>query len=165
MIKKYLPWAIVILVLLAMLQQCSDHKQEVKDKDKAARYAKIMYNSNLSTLETKVLKDKSTITSQQALLLDEKSANELLSKEVTRLKNIKSNVKVVTKTVVKDVIIPIETIINVDSSGKKDTIRSFSMRDEWVYFSGSITDSSVILDSALVNNQLTITIGEKGNGS
>jgi hypothetical protein len=162
---KYLPYAIIIALALIYLQKCNTSNQEKADMYKAAKYAKDMSENNERTLTRTVNKQGERITSQEVLIATKETANELLLVENTRLKNIQSQVKVVTKTEIKNVYVPFST--DSTSVTNNDTIvrnKIFRVNNEWYGVSGKVLDKGIILDSISFKNKVTVVVGEQRNG-
>lgn len=162
-LNKYIPYAISISLLFILLHTCN---REAKEKNLSEeRYALMrnMYDSNAETLKRDTTAKGEAITSQELLILTEKQAKENALIENERLKKIKSEVIVVTKTIIKKVYINIvDTFDIVDG----DTVNSrlFNTSSEWYGLSGKVLPSSVLIDSMYFNNRLTVTIGYEKQG-
>ena len=153
-IKPYIPYVASVLMIFLYLQQCNDNNKERADW----KYEKFMYKHNERTLVRDTTKKGKIITSQELLIVTKDTEKEMLLVENQRLKDIKSEVRVITKTKLKEVMIPYDkTDVSV---GKK----IFRVQDKWYGVSGKVLDSGVMIDSMSFKNELVVTIGEKKNG-
>tara|TARA_R110000824_G_scaffold40986_8_gene122439 strand:+ start:3034 stop:3705 length:672 start_codon:yes stop_codon:yes gene_type:complete len=108
------------------------------------------------------------IAEQQQIIMTQKDALDLGLLEIENLKKIKSQVKVVTRTVVDSVFIPFGEVDTSNSGGITfDVIsvpKEFSLLDEWYSLSGTVKKNGLFLDTLSFNNKTAITIGMESRG-
>lgn len=165
LINKYLRYILVTIIfflIIVNIRSCVQHKSEVKAIAKDTRYEELMYKHNISTLEKTVNKQGEEITSQKALVLTKDQEKEALLLENKRLKRIKSEVKVITKTTVKEVFVPYEVTVYDSASG--DSAKPFIKLDKWYGISGVVLKQGVRFDSVTFKNELVVTLGNERQG-
>ena len=161
-IIKYLPYALLTIVCIVYARSCSVNKSEVTQLNKAWKFKEFMYTNNERTLKRTVDEQGNKITSQEQLMVtkDSELAESLIENQ--RLKDIKSEVKIITKTVIKEVYVPFETTVYDTLSG--DSAKPFNKEDKWYSFSGMVLKNGVRMDSIKFIDETTVTIGsEKKN--
>ena len=94
------------------------------------------------------------IAEQEQIILTQKDAIDLHLLEIERLKEVESQVSVVTQTIIDSVYVPFNN----------DSIPTFSINDKWYGMSGIVENKGLVFDSLYFNNDLKITIGQKSNG-
>jgi hypothetical protein len=155
---KYTPWAILAVVILASLHTCNRQSKEISDSKKRLGYAYTMINDNGNSYKRDTTALGEELLIQKALYLNEKEAKELGLIENERLKKIKQEVKIVTRTVIQiDTIALTDTFTVVDG----DTIRSkqFSVSDTWYGLSGKVFLNKLKIDSLYTKDEYVITTG------
>lgn len=161
-IKIYIPYIASVVMVLLYFQQCDSNNKERADIQKDWKYKEFMYENNAKSLIRDTTKKGLVITSQELLIVTKDTEKEMLLIENKRLKNIKSEVRVVTKTEIKDVLVPFEKVVH-DTITNTD-IMIFRVQDQWYGVSGRVLSNGVMIDSMSFTNELVVTIGERSNG-
>ena len=159
-IKASVPYVLPVLMLFLYVQQCSSNKKAQKEIHNDYKLKEFMYQANERTLQRDTTRKGLIITSQEQLILTKDAEKEMLIIENKRLKNVKSEVRVLTKSEIVSKFIPYEVVVH-------DTIKLkkiFRVQNEWYGVSGKVLDNGVLIDSMSFKNELVVTIGEKKNG-
>ena len=144
------------------MSKCAKSENELAQVNEHWRYKEMMYGNNRETLQQTIDKQGRKITTQNNLIITKEQEKEMLLIENERLKNIKSEVKIITKTIIKEVYVPFETTVYDTISG--DSAKPFNKKDKWYAISGMSLKKGIRIDSLEFTNKLTITIGEQSNG-
>jgi hypothetical protein len=155
---------ILILALLFNIKKCSDNRAELKSTITAWKQLQKQKEDSLIQV---INKKGEEITTQKQLLITEKQAKDMLLLENENLKKIKSKVKVVTKTEVKEVFIPYDTTIIIHDSLYDSTFiaKGFSVNDKWYSVKGITLKKGIYIDKIAFNNEIETVIGyEKPKG-
>ena len=163
-VLKYLPWAILVIICLLFLNYCSDSHKERAAHDKNMAFANQMIYNNAESYRIDTTKLGEKVAVQHALFLSEKEAKEMGLIENDRLRKIKQEVKIITKSQKKDTSAPIIDTFKVVNG---DTIktRNFSIDNEWYWIGGQVQPKTVLIDSIGCKSELVITTGyEKQKG-
>ena len=169
-IKIYLPYIIIGILCLFLLNQCEKNEVEKRRNIRNYTFLQQMYESNESTLRRDTTKKGKELVIQKQLVVTEREAKNMALIENERLKKIKSRVKVVTITKIKRIYIPFDSIIEVRiDTSTGDTIKNvakvFRVNNEWYGINGRILENGVLIDSIYMNNRITATLGyEKQKG-
>jgi len=160
---KYAPWAAAIVAILISLHTCNRKEKEAREYKKNLDYAHIMLNATESTMRRDSTKAGDALTAQNVLYLSEKDARELLLIENERLKKVKQEIKIVTRTVIR-----VDTVALTDSFTiiNGDTVRSrnFDVKDEWYGLKGKVLPTSLVIDSMYTKDEYVVTTGYEPQG-
>lgn len=159
-VLKYLPWAIIVMVCLLFLNYCSDADKERKDHDKNMAYANQMIYNNRATWKLDSTAQGQKFATQEILYLEEKEAKEMGLIENNRLRKINQETKIIIKTQVERVYVPITDTFTV-TNGDTVQVRSFSLVDEWNFLYGKVYPNKALVDSMGSNHEIVMTVGYK----
>ena len=160
--RTYIPYVVIVILLLMYMSKCARSENEVAKLNDTWRYKEMMYTNNRTTLLQEIDKQGREITTQENLIMTAEQEKEMLLIENKRLKSVKSEVKIITTTIIKEVYVPFETTIYDTISG--DSAQPFNKKDDWFMLSGMVLKKGIRIDSLEFKNKLSITIGEKSNG-
>jgi hypothetical protein len=163
LLKGNWKYIVIALLILFNLKGCYDSDKELKKHAKLWGYKEQMYLHNEETLVRDTTEKGEELVTQRTLAVTKGSELEKALIENTRLKNIKSQIKVVTKTEVRDVFIPFSTIDSsgVDSIPGSKAPRVFRVDNKWYGISGKVLSNGVNIDSLYFNNEISVTVGYK----
>lgn len=108
-----------------------------------------------------------SIAIQGQLILSERQAKDLLQEELEVLKKVKSNTKVITKTIIKEVLIPAneENIVAViDESEFLKLPGTFSDSTEHFSFKATVQRNGLQINKLEINNKTSVTLGLQKRG-
>lgn len=158
-LNKHFVWILIIFILLFLLI-----KSDLKTNNQASRY-----ESNKEILLDSI--DSYKISNGQ--LVDSKRSLEVYSNElkdqvfikddslklmIDKFKKVKATVKIVTKTIIKDVVIPFDNPIETPFN------RLFSLDDPNYNISGSVSNLGITIDKIYIPNTQRIVIGKRKTG-
>lgn len=157
---------LIILILLSILFESIiiRTKNETMEAIKTAS----MYDKTSQEFEVVKSKGKEVIVKQDQVLITEKHAlqSKLITKKEYRdnkIKNLKSKINISQNVEVKKKIANYnkESIVkNVDSLKYLAIPRKFTFEDSLLFFSGTITNKAVILDSLKMKNDFSIYVAD-----
>ena len=163
--KAYIPYIVIAILLLMYMSKCAKSENQLKKERDSWKYKEMMYANNRATLTHTIDSQGREITSQKALIVSKDQENEMLLIENKRLKNIRSEVKVVTDTRVDSIFVPFELnsiVTNTNDSTPPKKI--FKVNNEWYGINGYVLHNGVMIDSISFKNELFVTIGEEKQG-
>ena len=111
--------------------------------------------------------DGKKIAEQSQVILTQKDAIEQGLLEIGRLKKVKSQVRVITKTEIDSVFVKFDpdTIPITDTSSNYIIVpKTFTLSDKWYNLSGTVLKGGLFIDTMGFINEQTITIGMQSNG-
>jgi len=111
-------------------------------------------------------KDKTTITTQKALIMEKNEAIAMGLVRETNLKKIKSQIRIIMETKFDTIKIPFEkdTSKTYPFIGLGCCNKSFKMKERWFTISGFVDSSGISLDRPSFINEFQMTIGFKKKG-
>lgn len=160
--KVYRTISIIFLLLFSM--SVMDSCEKDKEKENLLNNLSALNLENQS-FQTEIQKNKEKITSQDQIIITQKQAIDNGLIEIKRLKNIKSKVRIVTKTKIDTLFIPYTKIV-------KDTIlleKGFKWKNYfdyvepngWFALNGYASNLGVGIDSLKIKNDYSIYIADK----
>ena len=163
-IAKLIWPAICIILVFAYFHTCHTKNKEVKEYKENIAFANKMLNDNQSTWRRDSSLMGEEIAVQKALFLNEKEAKDLALIENQRLKKVKSEVKVVTKTKIEQIYIPVHDTFTV-VKGDTRRSRNFGIDQKWYALHGKVLPDQVLIDSMMSKSEVVVTTGyEKQKG-
>jgi hypothetical protein len=158
-VKKALAFLALALILILSIQSCQ----------RQARYERVLKalqqsNGERDSLIVQVQEDGSKITEQEQTILTQKEAIESGLLEIDKLKNVKSQVRFVTQTVVDTFYAQVGEAV-VDSS-TNTLIRPFNYieADNWFSVNGDFSSDFVRINSLTYRDEYQLTIADKKLG-
>lgn len=133
----------------------------------------LLNNYNISLIQDstafsrEVSKLGDTLAIQSEMLLSESQAKKILSEELAYLKKVKSNVKIITKTEIKEVQIPaLSEPIYIENDLDSFMKIPQSYKDSTDYFSlhATLNKSGLKINSLSIQNRSSITLGLQKRG-
>lgn len=164
-LNKFLNPGSVIMLILAiwMLHRNIQLTQEQS----------LLNNHNLTLLQdstafSKRLTEKGdTIAIQEEMILSERQAQKVLKEELEYLKEVKNNVRVITKTEIKEVEIPVASdpiFIERDLDKFLKLPQSYKDSTELFSFSATVNETGLKINSLKIENRSSISIGLQKRG-
>lgn len=159
-VQKFLLILAAILVVLFGVQSCRNGANY--DRVKIALRQMAMEKDSL---EVQVQKDGSKIAEQSQMILTQKEAIETGLLEIDRLKNVKSQVRFLTKTVVDTFYAEVGEPIIIDSA-TNSVMRTFryNEKDDWFSVSGDYTEDRLRINNLTYRDEYQLTIADKKLG-
>jgi len=166
-IKTYAIFVLLILVIGFLTWDGCQSRKQAKDFEKQMAEYNVKEQGFIVTIDRQGKK----ITRQNQIILTKKQAIQQGLIKYTKLKKVKSQVRIITKTKIEKEFIPFvdddifddveDRVVGVDTSGVISVPKSFSKFNEWYWIGGKIVKRGIELDSIQFFNKQTITIGEK----
>lgn len=166
--KTYAGFAILFIAIILLFRDGCQSRRQLKD------YKGQVVNFNLKEQVFKVTVDNKNreIIEQNQMILTQAQAIDSGVLENTRLKKIKSQVRVTSTAKIDTIFIPFEEDIkDFDAEGLKDVMidpgkylllpKKFSKINQWYTIRGLVVKEGLKIDSIRVFNVQTITIGDK----
>ncbi len=160
-IKTYTIFALLIVVIGFLIWDgCNSRKQASDFENQMAEY-NVKEQGFIVTIDRQGKK----ITRQTQIILTKTQAVQQGLIENTRLKKIKSQVKIITRVKIEKEFIPFNDYDIFDDTWDEEKLISvpkpFKMLNEWYWIGGRIVKKGVEIDSIQFFNRMTITIGDK----
>lgn len=152
---KYASILLLVVVALLFFQNC----QRQKDYDRV-RQALIATQAETQVFEETINENNEKIASQAQIILTQKEAIDAGLLEINRLKNVKSQVQVVTNTLVDTIYAEFDP----PADTTRPDQRTFSILDEWYSMNGVVDVSSIAIRDLQIKNEFTLTIADKKLG-
>ena len=162
-IKTYTAFALLIAMLCFSVWDGCQSKKEARDFGNQMSE----YNVKEQGFITTISRQGKKITRQNQIILTNKQAIQQGLIENTRLKKIKSQVRIITRVKIEKEFIPFNDYDIFDDVGYLDTEKMisvpkpFKMLNEWYWIAGRIVKKGIEIDSIQFFNRMTITIGDK----
>ena len=160
--KAYKSVAVFSLLLLgmSMMDSCE------KDKENANLLNNLSaLNLENQTFKTEIQKNNEKLTSQDQIILTQKQAIDNGLIEIKKLKNIKSKVRVVTKTQIDTVFIPYTKIVKdttqLENGFEWKNYFDYVEPKGWYSLSGYASNLGIGIDSLRIKNDYSIYIADK----
>jgi len=154
-VYKYSTTILVFLCSVLFFMNC----ERQKDYDRV-RDALVKTQAQNQTFQEEVGKNNEKIASQAQIILTQKEAIDAGLLEIEKLKNVKSQVKVVTNTTIDTIYAELQP--SQDTSRPDD--REFSILEEWYAMNGVVNESSIAIRELQIKNEFTLTIADKKLG-
>ncbi len=160
-IKTYTIFALLIVVIGFLIWDgCNSRKQLNDFENQIAQY-----DTKEQGFKTTIDEQDREIVEQHQMILTQAQAIQQGLIENTKLKKIKSQVKITSSTEIDTIFIPfeIETIwdAKVDPNKYLSLPKKFSKLNQWYTIRGLIVKEGLKIDSIKVFNVQTVTIGDK----
>jgi len=160
-IKTYMIFALLIVVVgLLVWDSCNRRKQA---SDLESQMAK--YNVKEQGFIVTISRQGKKITRQNQIILTNNQAIQQGLIANTRLKKIKSQVKIITRVKIEKEFIPFNDYDIFDDTWDEQKLISvpkpFKMLNEWYWIGGRIVKKGVEIDSIQFFNKMTITVGDR----
>lgn len=160
--KAYRSVAILSLLFLGvtMMDSCE------KDKENANLLNNLSaLNLENQSFKTEIQKNNDKLTSQDQIILTQKQAIDNGLIEIKKLKNIKSKVRIVTKTTIDTVFIPYTKIVKdttlLDKGYEYKNYFDYVEPKGWYSLSGYASNLGIGIDSLNIKNDYSIYIADK----
>lgn len=150
---------LIIVIILLVWDGCSKNAQLSVFKENVI---KLKYNTDL--FKETIAKNNNRIAEQEQIILNQNDAIDNGILDMNEFKNIKSQVRVETRTQIDSIFIPFETIKSDTQVVYQCSDRKFTLvTDDYGIF-GLTKQEGVLLDSLYFDSGLAITIGTKSAG-
>ena len=160
-IKTYTIFGLLFILIVGLVWDSCQSRKEASDFE--SQMAE--YNVKEQGFITTINKQGKKITRQNQIILTKTQAVQQGLIENTRLKKIKSQVKIITKIKIEKEFIPFNDYDVFDDTWNEEKVISvpkpFKMTNEWYWIGGRIVKKGIEIDSIQFLNQMTITIGDK----
>jgi len=160
--KAYRTVAILSLLFLgvSMMDSCE------KDKENANLLNNLSaLNLENQSFKTEIQKNNDKLTSQDQIILTQKQAIDNGLIEIEKLKNIKSKVRIVTKTTIDTVFIPYTKVVKdtmlLDKGYEYKNFFDYVEPKGWYSLSGYASNLGIGIDSLNIKNDYSIYIADK----
>jgi len=153
---RIIVFALVALCIILLIQNCQ--RQQDYERVKQALQATQL---KVGEFEEEIGNNNEKIASQQQVILTQREAIDAGLLEIEKLKNVKSQVRVITQTKVDTIFASYDEPI--DSVGESQ-FRTFSVSDPWYSFNGSIMPTGVAIRELQIKNEFSLTIADKKIG-
>lgn len=160
-IKTYTILGLLIIVIgFLVWDGCNSRKQLTDFENQMAQY-----NVKEQGFKVTINEQGQKIAEQRQIILTKEQAVQQGLIENTRLKKIKSQVKIITRTKIEKEFIPFNDYDLFDDTWDEEKLISvpkpFKMLNEWYWIGGRIIKKGIEIDSIQFFNRMTITIGDK----
>lgn len=153
---RIIMFCLVALCIILLMQNCQ--RQQDYERVKQALQATQL---KAGEFEEEIGKNNEKIASQQQVILTQREAIDAGLLEIEKLKNVKSQVRVITQTKVDTIFASYDEPI--DSVGESQ-FRTFSVSDPWYSFNGLIMPTGVAIRELQIKNEFSLTIADKKLG-
>ena len=147
-------WALVVLFLVS--QYC----ERQKDYDRV-RVALRESTNQVEYLFEEVEVNEQKIATQQQIMLTQQEAIDAGLLEIEKLKNVKSQVRVISETRIDTIFAEYQ---EPQDSANPDKPRSFIVRDPWYSLNGLVLPTGIAIRELQIKNDYSITIADKKLG-
>lgn len=160
-IKTYTILGLLIIVIGFLIWDgCNSRKQLTDFENQMAQY-----NVKEQGFKVTINEQGQKIAEQRQIILTKEQAVQQGLIENTRLKKIKSQVKIITRTKIEKEFIPFNDYDIFDDTWDEEKLISvpkpFKMTNQWYWIGGRIVKKGIEIDSMQFFNRMTITIGDK----
>ena len=160
-INIYVILALLIIVIGFLVWDGCQSKREARDFGNQMAEYNVKEQGFITTIDRQGKK----ITRQTQIIVTKKQAIQQGLIENTRLKKIKSQVKIITRVKIEKEFIPFNDYDIFDDTWDEEKLISvpkpFKMTNEWYWMGGTIVKKGIEIDSIQFFNKMTITIGDK----
>lgn len=160
-IKTYTIFFLLIAVIGFLVWDGCQSKKEAKDFGNQMAEYNVKEQGFITTIDRQGKK----ITRQTQIILTKNQAIQQGLIENTRLKKIKSQVKIITRVKIEKEFIPFNDYDLFDDTWDEENLivvpKPFKMLNEWYIIGGKIVKKGIEIDSIQFFNRMTITIGDK----
>ncbi len=160
-IKTYTIFALLIILIgFLVWDGCQSRKGLTDFENQMADY-----NVKEQGFKVTINEQGEKIAEQRQIILTKDQAIQQGLIENTRLKKIKSQVKIITRTKIEKEFIPFNDYDIFDDTWDEEKLisvpKSFKMLNEYYWIGGRIIKKGIEIDSIQFFNRMTITIGDK----
>ena len=147
-------WLYVTMILCILLgfQKCS-HNQEVKDQFDVI----LTLQEQKTNFDIKIDELGAQSARQEVLLIDAQKGYEILLSDFKDLEKTKSQTKVITKTSIDSVFIPIVSVDTIWIDKQKIPVYSFQDSTEFYFISGRVSPKEAFLKQISFTNNITFS--------
>ena len=160
-IKIYTAFALLIAMLIFSIWDGCQSKNEARDFGNQMAEYNVKEQGFIVTISRQGKK----ITRQTQIIVTNKQAIQQGLIENTRLKKIKSQVKIITRVKIEKEFIPFNDYDIFDDTWDEENLivvpKPFGILNEWYWIGGKIVKKGIEIDSIQFFNRMTITIGDK----
>lgn len=160
-IKTYTIFALLIAVIGFLTWDGCQSRNELKDFGNQMAQYNVKEQGFITTIDRQGKK----ITRQNQIIITKQQALQQGLIENTRLKKIKSQVKIITRVKIEKEFIPFNDYDIFDDTWDEEKLISvpkpFKIANEWYWMGGKIVKKGIEIDSIQFFNKMTITIGDK----
>ena len=160
-ISIYTIFGLLIVVIGFLIRDGCQSRNELTDFENQME----QYNVKEQGFKTTINRQGKKITRQNQIILTRNQAIQQGLIENTRLKKIKSQVKIITRVKIDSIFIPFNDYDLFDDTWDEEKLISvpkpFKMLNEWYIIGGRIVKKGIEIDSIQFFNKMTITIGDK----
>lgn len=160
-VKTYLIFSLLIAVIGFLTWDGCQSRSELKDFGNQMAQYNIKEQGFITTIDRQGKK----ITRQNQIILTKNQAIQQGLIANTRLKKIKSQVKIITRVKIEKEFIPFNDYDIFDDTWDEEKLISvpkpFKQLNEWYWIGGKIVKKGIEIDSIQFFNKMTITIGDK----
>lgn len=158
-LRQYITLILLVTIAIMWLRSCNEFESRINDLHNSYSYKESMHLNNESTLKRTINEQGDELITQKQLLLTKKEALKMAIIENSKLKNVKSEVKINTVTEIKEVFIQTTDTLQGDSVKK-----IFRANNKWYGINGHVLSNGIMFDSVYFNNEIVTTIGFKKDG-
>lgn len=157
--KPHFVWLIILLIFCGIIygkqKSLNDFKAQIQK-----------YNLENLAFEEELNEKGQKIVTQEQIILSQKDAIEQGLLEINRLKKVKSQVNVVTQTIVDTFVVShTDTIVQYFEGGAFLKLpQSYTYLTNDISFGAEVTEKGLKVNNISIENSASITIGYKGNG-
>ena len=163
-IKKKMYRSVSVFSLLLLGVSVMDSCEKEKENANLINNLSVLNLENQS-FKTEIQKNNDKLTSQDQIILTQKQAIDNGLIEINKIKNIKSKVRIVTKTKIDTVFIPYTKIVNdtteLDKGFDYKNFFEYSEPKGWYSLSGYASNLGIGIDSLRIRNDYSIYIADK----
>ena len=160
-IKIYTAFALLIAMLIFSIWDGCQSKKEARDFGNQMAEYNVKEQGFIVTINRQGKK----ITRQTQIIVTNKQAIQQGLIENTRLKKIKSQVKIITRVKIEKEFIPFNDYDIFDDTWDEEKLiivpKPFEMTSQWYWIGGRIVKKGIEIDSIQFFNRMTITIGDR----
>ena len=152
---KYSATILLFVCSLLFFMNC----ERQKDYDRI-KQALVKTQSQNQVFEEQVGENNEKIASQSQIILTQKEAIDAGLLEIEKLKNVKSQVNVITQTTIDTIYAELQP--PQDTSRPHD--RQFFILEDWYAMNGVVNQSGIAIRELQIKNEFTLTIADKKLG-
>ena len=179
--RNSLPFVMALIILLLLLDRCNNLKSKAELLTQIANY-----KLSEQEFKVKVQKDSSTISSQNQTILSQKEAIKIgLLKLEGEIAKVQSQVTQTQKIKYESVKVKYIPKNYADTSGWRSKLldgeksvefidslmansiivpQDFKLKDKWIEIDGKVNKEGLVIDTLIVPNESSVTIGYKNSG-
>ena len=160
-VKTYTIFGLLIVLIGFLVWDGCQSRNELSDFESQMAQYNVKEQGFITTIDRQGKK----ITRQNQIILTKTQAVQQGLIENTRLKKIKSQVKIITRIKIEKEFIPFNDYDLFDDTWDEEKLISvpkpFKMTNEWYWIGGKIVKKGIEIDSMQFFNRMTVTIGDE----